>query len=208
MSNIVDNLLDKLDKIKKKVTADPELKEKDAKVEVSTAENNDVELQKNPEKAAPTKRRRPVSRSSRKKRAAVPKKQASPKAAAEKSSDKTVKKKPVKRSEPSQMKEKSSSAGKTGEKATAGQKTTEPTVKLLINTEEDRDSEQIKTLGCNINFKQHLTETVSMVESTRSSIIKRPNGDSDGTISPTVSLLVANDMFRYQLSGTSNQSAE
>ena len=139
MSNIVDNLLDKLGKIKKKVTADPELNEKDAKVEVSTAENNDVELQKNPEKAASPKRRRPASRSSRKKRAAVPKKQASPKAAAEKSSDKTVKKKPVKRSEPSQMKEKSSSAGKTGKKATAGQKTTEPTVKLLINTEEPEE---------------------------------------------------------------------
>jgi ribonuclease E len=69
----------------------------------------------------------------------VPKKQTSPKAAAEKSSDKTVKKKPVKRSEPSQMKEKSSSAGKTGKKATAGQKTTEPTVKLLINTEEPEE---------------------------------------------------------------------
>jgi ribonuclease E len=139
MSNIVDNLLDKLDKIKKKVTADPELNEKDAKVEVSTAENNDVELKKNPEKAASPKRRRPASRSSRKKRAAVPKKQTSPKAAAEKSSDKTVKKKPVKGSEPSQMKEKSNSAGKTGKKATAGQKTTEPTVKLLINTEEPEE---------------------------------------------------------------------
>jgi ribonuclease E len=139
MSNIVDNLLDKLDKIKKKVTADPELNEKDAKVEVSTAENNDVELKKNPEKAASPKRRRPASRGSRKKRATVPKKQASPKAAAEKSSDKTVKKKSVKRSEPSHIKEKSSSVVKTGKKATAGQKTTEPTVKLLINTEEPEE---------------------------------------------------------------------
>jgi ribonuclease E len=139
MSNIVDNLLDKLDKIKKKVTADPELNEKDAKVEVSTAENNDVELKKNPEKAASPKRRRPASRGSRKKRATVPKKQASPKAAAEKSSDKTVKKKSVKRSEPSHIKEKSSSVVKTGKKETAGQKTTEPTVKLLINTEEPEE---------------------------------------------------------------------
>ena len=139
MSNIVNNLLDKLGRIKKKVTTDPETDEKKEAAEVSTAENNSKEIKDSPVKEAPGKEKRPASRGNRKKRTAGPRKQASTNTKAEKMSSSTEQKKTSQSTAKPAMKERPKSTGKTSKKAAPQEKKKEPTVKLLINTEEPEE---------------------------------------------------------------------
>jgi ribonuclease E len=166
MSNIVNNLLGKLDQIKKKVTADTDPNEKEAVVEVSqTAEKSDV-MEKKPVAKSTTRAKRPVAGGKRKRRPAVKKKQTSLPADKEKMVEKKVGKKTSKRSD---MAENKNSAGKAQAKVSEKQKKKEATVKLLINTEEPEEC-RIALIEDGRVESYHMTTVVH--EHTKSNIYK------------------------------------
>ena len=169
MSNIVNNLLDKLGRIKKKVTADPETDEKKEAPEVSTAENNSKEIKDSPVKKAPGKEKRPAPRGTRKRRPAGPRKQASTKTKAEKVSPSTEQKKTSQRTAKPAIKERPKSAGKTSMKTAPQEKKKEPAVKLLINTEEPEEC-RIALIEDGRVESFHMTSVVH--EQTKSNIYK------------------------------------
>jgi ribonuclease E len=136
MSNIVNNLLGKLDQIKKKVTADPELNEKDAADEDTRAAGNIGVMEKKPVAKGGVKAKRPAARNKGKKHPAGRKGKTSSQAPEGKMIKKTARKKPSERSD---MAERNKSAAKAKPKDSAEQKKKEPTVKLLINTEEPEE---------------------------------------------------------------------
>jgi ribonuclease E len=183
MSNIVDNLLDRLDKIKRKVMTDSESNEKnvDAAVKTSAAEDINVEKQKRPAKKRGRRSGRTAARPTGKKRPAVKSaKQASPgqnekdlsaeqqQAEEQKPARKEKKKYSGKRKHPV-SEEKPKSAEKVKQSGPVKKQKTEQTVKLLINTEEPEEC-RIALIEDGRVESFHMTSVVH--EQTKSNIYK------------------------------------